>query len=446
MRKIVLSAITGIVIFSKVQAQTDTAGKNGWSMHFQLTAVSQSHPSFHARYSGPNSLADTSEKGILSVTTTLFAGRKLWKNAAFYFNPEIAGGAGLSGARGVAGFVNGETFRIGNPSPALYVARAYLQQHFALANAKYEQVADDVNQVAALVPDRRITISAGKFAISDFYDDNAYSHDPRSQFLNWSLMSNGAWDYPANTRGYTVGLVAELVEPGWAIRLSGVQVPKKANGPDLDGKIFRANGETLELEKSYHIHQLPGTVRLLGFFNNTQAVGYRNVIDQTKAGDSTNVPVFTGDADLQHYGGSKYGWGISANQDLSKNIGAFFRASWNDGKSSTWAFTEIDRSISGGVHITGDWWKRKDDHIGAAVVVNGISKAHQAFLASGLHGFIIGDGALNYGTEDVFEFYYSALLFPHIIFSADYQFVNNPAYNKDRGPVHVFAIRGHIEF
>ncbi|RFM25624.1 carbohydrate porin [Deminuibacter soli] len=447
MRKIVIAAALCISACTGVQAQLDsTAIKNGWTMHFQLTAVSQSHPSFKAQYSGPNSLVDSAEKGLLSVTTTLFAGKRLWKNAAVYFNPEIAGGSGMSGAKGIAGFPNGETFRIGNPAPALYVARAYLQQHIALANATYVQANDDINQVQAMIPDRRITISAGKFAISDFYDDNAFSHDPRTQFLNWSLMSNGAWDYPANTRGYTVGLVAELIQPGWAIRLSGVQVPKKANGPELDGKIFKANGETLEFEKSYTLGKRAGTVRLLGFFNTTQAPGYRATIKQTQQGDSTNVPVFTGDADLQHYGGSKWGWGVNANQDISDNTGVFFRASWNDGKTATWAFTEIDRSISGGIHINGNGWKRPNDHIGAAIVVNGISKDHRDFLASGLHGFIIGDGQLNYGSENIAEVYYAAQLFKHVIFSGDYQFVSHPAYNKDRGPVHVFAIRGHIEF
>lgn len=447
MKRTIFSVVTLLFTAHRhAYAQSDTSGKNGWSMHFQLTAVSQSHPSFKAAYSGPNSLVDTAEKGLLSVTTTLFAGRRLWKNAAFYFNPEIAGGKGMSGAKGIAGFPNGETFRIGDPEPVLYVARAYLQQHIALANAKYERVADDANQVAGLVPDRRITISAGKFAISDFYDDNPFSHDPRTEFLNWSLMSNGAWDYPANTRGYTVGLVAELVQPGWALRISAVQVPKKANGPVMDSKIFKANGETLELEKSYTIGKQPGTVRLLGFFNTSQAVAYRRAIDAAKQGDSSYLPVFTGDADLQHYGGSKWGWGVNVNQNISDRLGAFFRASWNDGKTATWAFTEIDKSISGGLHIDGKLWKRDNDHVGVAMVVNGISKDHRDFLRAGLHGFIIGDGQLNYGSEGIAELYYAAELFKHIIFTADYQFVNNPAYNKDRGPVHVFAIRGHVEF
>ncbi|HSZ85837.1 MAG TPA: carbohydrate porin, partial [Puia sp.] len=189
---------------------------SSWSVHFQLTVISQAHSGFKAKYSGTNSLADTPEFGATSITTTLFLGKKLWKGAAFYFNPELSGGRGLSYAVGVAGALNGETYRIGNPAPVVSVARAYLQQNIALNNSYYENVDDAANQVGGKIPSSRITISAGKFSMSDFYDKNSYSHDPRTQFLNWSLMSDGAWDYPANTKGYTYGLVAELIKPTWA--------------------------------------------------------------------------------------------------------------------------------------------------------------------------------------------------------------------------------------
>ncbi len=437
-----------LVQYSLLAQKTDTAqlSRAKWTTHFQLTVVSQGHPSFKAAYSGPNSLADTAESGVTSITSTLFIGRKLWKGAAVYFNPEIAGGKGISKATGIAGFPNGETFRIGDPTPTLYVARAYLQQHIALANAHYQAIADDANQLGGSIPDSRITLSAGKFALSDFFDDNVYSHDPRSQFLNWSLMSNGAWDYPANTRGYTLGLVAELVQPGWALRIGTAQVPVKANGPVLDKKITRANGETAELEKTYTLYHQPGTIRLLAFYNVSRAPSYTTTLDQVKAGDSSNLPIISGDEAGKQFGGKKFGWGISINQDLSSNIGSFFRASWNDGKTATWAFTEIDKSISGGLHFNGKMWKRQNDHLGAAFVINGISADHRDFLRAGFHGFMVGDGHLNYGSEGIIECYYAAQLFQHIVLSADYQFVNNPGYNKDRGPAHIFALRGHIEF
>src|SRR5580693_6378503 len=184
-----------------------------WNFHFQLTVISQAHPGFNAKYSGMNSLADTPEFGATSITTTLFLGKKLWRGAAFYFNPELSGGRGLSYALGVAGALNGETYRIGDPAPVVSVARAYLQQNIPLGKTTYEEANDDINQIAEQIPSKGITISAGKFSMSDFYDKNSFSHDPRAQFLNWSLMSNGAWDYPANTKGYTYGLVAELIKP-----------------------------------------------------------------------------------------------------------------------------------------------------------------------------------------------------------------------------------------
>ena len=258
-------------------------------------------------------------------------------------------------------------------------------------------------------------------------------------------MSNGAWDYPADTRGYTQGIVAELIKPTWAIRFSSVLVPRKANGLQLDYKVTKAHSETLELEKGWKVNR-PGTVRFLIFHTVSQAPGYRNTLNEVKIGDSTSVEVYTGVKEWKKYGGVKYGVGINAEQELSTSFGVFFKASWNDGKTATWAFTEIDRSISAGINIKGRRWRRPNDNIGIAQVINGISSDHREFLKAGLYGFIIGDGKLTYGAESITEIYYQAKI-THSFFAAfDYQFVNNPAYNKDRGPVNVFAIRGHIEF
>jgi high affinity Mn2+ porin len=231
MKKFLVTAIVLVASKQIVLAQNteDTTSKTKWTNHFQMTVIAQKHSGFKSLYSGNNSLADTVEPTATSITTTLFLGRKLWQGAAFYFNPEVSGGNGLSFAEGVAGALNGETYRVGAVAPRVFIARAYLQQHIPIGNTTYEYAADDVNQVAGKIPTSRITISAGKFAISDFYDKNAYSKDARSQFFNWSLWSNGAWDYPANTRGYTTGLVAELIKPKWAIRLSSVAVPRIAN-------------------------------------------------------------------------------------------------------------------------------------------------------------------------------------------------------------------------
>jgi high affinity Mn2+ porin len=448
-RKVILISCLLCTLSLESSAQTpgDSAAvrPNPWSVHFQLTVVSMGHFAFPATYSGKNSMVDTVEKNVTSLTSTVFLGRKLWRGAAIYFNPEISGGRGLSDATGMAGFPNGETFRIGNPAPAFYTARLYIQQTIPLGHTAYTYAADDVNQVGDSVPIRRITLSLGKFSLDDFYDDNPFSHDPRGQFLNWSLMSNGAWDYPANTRGYTQGLVAELFEPTWAIRASAVMEPRQANGPDLDNNIFDYHGLTLEAEKSFTIGSQPGTVRALGFYNLTRAPTYAKVVQEVKAGDSSLVGIFSGAA-LSHDHGAKYGWGISANQNITRDLGLFLRASWNDGKTATWAFTEIDQSISAGLQLAGKPWHRPEDHLGGAFVLNGISSGHQAFLKAGLNGFMVGDGNLTYGHEGIAEVYYAAKLFPHTYLTADYQFCNSPGYNKDRGPINIYAIRAHIEF
>lgn len=417
-----------------------------WSVHFQFTAVSQSHSSFKAKYSGMNSLSNGVERGLLTITSTAFIGRKLWRYASVYANPEIAGGQGLSGARGIAGFTNGESFRVGDPQPSLYMARYYLQQHIALSHNRYDTIDDDANEVKQIIPASRITITAGKFCLSDFFDDNDYSHDPRVQFLNWSLMSSGAWDYPANTRGYTLGLVAELKVPGYAVRGSVVQVPKLANGPWLNEKIGDVNGAVMEVEKDFTLNKRHGKISLLGFRNMVNAPSYDQTVAEIKQGDSSALGVFNGTEYSSRYHSTKYGISLNGQLELSDHIGIFFRAGYNDGKTATWAYTEIDQSAHAGLQWKGSLWKRKDDVIGIAGVINGISKPHQNFLKAGGYGFIIGDGNLTYGTENIGEIYYNAKLFTHIYLSADYQFVLHPAYNKDRGPVCVFALRGHVEF
>jgi len=428
-------------------AQTaDSARRSPWSVHFQLTVINQKHTAFKSAYQGMNSLADTVEPGATSITTTIFAGRKLWKRAAVYFDPELSGGRGLSDALGVAGALNGETYRIGDPSPVVTVARAYLQQTIPLGHDDSIQVRDDANQVAGNVPSSRITVTAGKFSMSDFYDRNSYSHDPRSQFLNWSLMSNGAWDYPANTKGYTMGLVVELTRPEWALRLSSVAVPRIANHSEMEYVFGKAHAETAEFEQQLHIGRRSGILRLLLSHTASRAPSYKEGMTALTDHDTTLLQVISGNALATSYGGHKTGIGLNLEQPLSATTGLFARAGWNDGKDATWAFTEIDQTIQGGLSINGTRWKRPQDNAGMAAVINGISAGHRAFLKAGGYGFIIGDGRLDYGYEEVLEAYYNARLFDKAWATVDYQFVNHPAYNKDRGPVHVFAIRGHIEF
>ena len=418
-----------------------------WSVHFQMTIIDQIHTAFHAAYSGNNSFADTVEPGAVSVTSTLYLGRKLWRGAAFYFNPELSGGRGLSSALGIAGALNGETYRIGDPSPVVSIARAYLQQTIPLGGADSVSLDNGKNQVGIRVPANRLVITAGKFSMSDFYDNNAFSHDPRTQFLNWSLMSNGAWDYPANTKGYTMGAQVEWIEPTWAVRLSSVAVPVVANHSEMEYVFGKAHSETAEFQHQIKLGKQPGIIRLLASYTASRAPSYQEGLAALKDGDTTLLDVISGNAKATTYGGNKTGIGLNLEQQITDNVGIFARAGWNDGKHVSWAFTEIDQTVMAGFNFDGFLWKREDDVAGIAGVINGISSDHRAFLKAGGYGFIIGDGALNYGNESILEAYYNAKLFDHVWLSVDYEFVHNPGYNKDRsGPVHVFGVRGHVEF
>ena len=429
------------------QGLLDTSNGGNWTTHFQLTVINQSHSGFRSPYSGMNSLADSVETGATSVTATLFLGRRLWKGAAFYLDPEMSGGKGLSGALGVAGALNGETYRIGDPQPVVTLARAYVQQVIPLGNDKaYEDLDDVANQVADRVPSSRLVISGGKFSIADFFDKNKYSHDPRSQFMNWSMMSNGAWDYPANTRGYTFGGVIEWINPTWALRLSSVAIAKVANHSNMEYDPGKAHSETAELEKKISINKRPGSIRLLFSYTASRAPSYAQGIQAIKTGDTTTLLVISGNGEATTFGGNKTGLFLNMEQGITDDLGIFARAGWNDGKHVSWSFTEIDQTIHAGLSLKGTKWKRADDVVGIAGVVNAISADHRAFLKAGGYGFILGDGALNYGHEATVEAYYNTRLLANFWATFDYQFVNNPGYNKDRGPVHVFAIRGHVEF
>jgi hypothetical protein len=327
------------------------------------------------------------------------------------------------------------------------VARAYLQQHIPLGNTPYSTADDDNNQVAGKIPANRLTISAGKFSISDFFDNNSYSHDPRTQLFNWSLWADGAWDYPANTRGYTMGIVAELFAEKWgAVRFSSVAVPTIANHPDLEYVFGKAHSETLEIEKRIKFGAHPGTIRLLLSHTATRAPSYTAGLAALKNGDTTTLKVIAGNAQGHAYGGHKSGIFINIEQEITGDLGFFARAGWNDGKYASWAFTEIDRTVNAGVLLKGTKWHRPYDEVCIATVFNGISSGHREFLKEGGYGFIIGDGTLNYGLENITEAYYSAQLTKSFWLTFDYQLVRNPAYNKDRGPVSVFGFRGHIEF
>jgi len=388
MKKHIIFLVALLISINITYAQ-DTVKQDKFSFHFQQTIITQYKPAFNAPYSGLNSLSPLDETQS-SITSTFFGAARLWKGAEAYFNPELSGGSGLSKTLGVAGFPNGETFRIGGAEPKIYIARLYFKQNFEWGNEK-DTIQNDVNQLGGLKSKRYFSIAIGKFGMADFFDGNNFSHDPRSQFMNWALMDNGAWDYPANTRGYVIGTTAELGQPNWTLRFAFTMVTTEANQSIWDGKIGKANTETIEYENRFSIDGQKGTVRILGFLNNGKFGDYNLAIAQNPKAPNVDT--------TQAYGRHKYGFGISADQYLTKDFGVFAKTSYNDGHTETWFFTEIDRSFTFGGVLKGTQWKRSEDELGLAFIANGLSAPHRNYLAAGGYGFLIGDGKLNYAPE-----------------------------------------------
>ncbi len=427
-------------------AQDSIQKKANWySLHAQETTVSQFRPQFNALYTGPHSQT-TWQQWATTLTSTIFSGLKLWPLAQVFVNPEISGGAGLSSAFGIAAFTNGEAFRVGSPAPKVYMARAFFRQLIPLSQERIWQD-DGENKIAQYIPKKYISFTAGKISIADYFDDNSFSHNPRTQFLSWGLMSNGAWDYPANTRGYTPSMVLEYVTEKFELRYGISMMPVTANGNVMDKNIDKANANSFEIKYKYSVKGRAGKISALAFYNTAFMGSYtaQNIISTP---DSINPNFYRNDYSIvasRQYGRSKYGLGVNIEQYVTDNVGLFARASYNDGQTETWCFTEIDKALSIGASIAGSKWKRQNDLIGIAYCVSGLSNEHAKYLANGGLGFIIGDGQLNYGHEHLFETYYSlSLLNGRCTPSFAYQFILNPAYNKDRGPINVLSIRLHF--
>jgi len=355
---------------------------------------------------------------------------------------EEAGGKGISDALGLAGFTNLDVVR--NPTLGItpYLARGLVRYTIPLGGGEVELDRGWLN-LATKGSARRLEIIAGKMSLPDLFDQNDVGTDSHLQFMNWTDDQNGAWDYAANTRGYTDGLVLRYVAPGWAVRFGEALMPKVANGLFLDADLARARASNLELELhpvffSHH----PTVVRLLSYLNVANMGSYRAAIDDYRAG-LVSVPDITA---VRRQGRKKYGFGLNLQQDLPHHFEAYGRWGWGDGHNESFAYTEVDRTGQAGVGLRGDAWKRKLDRLGAAFVVNGLSGDHREYLALGGLGFLLGDGKLNYGTERIFEGYYTAHLWRGFWASFDLQHVTNPGYNRDRGPVTVPSGRLHIDF
>jgi len=407
----------------------------------QANFIFQTHPPFHAAYSGKNSLDPNYEKATSRVLT-LYTGVRFNNSTELLIDIEEAGGAALSTGLGMAGPPNLDIVRNPLLSKAPYLGRGIIHKVFALNKDKVENQRSFLSLFDEL-PRRRLEIRFGKFSMVDFFDQNSVGSDTHFQFANWTVDNNGAYDYAADTRGYTVGLTAEFQDRNWGFRFSEALMPKVANGIDLVWRPWEVHAENFEYElRRGLIPKKDGVIRVLAFTNYANMGVYREAVAEFRAG---LVPV----PDITHHPWHitrKYGFGLNIEQNLAPNVTAFARFGWNNGKTESFAYTELDQTFAGGIGVKGAAWRRRFDRAGVALVTNAICKDHQEYLANGGLGFLLGDGALRYGRENIVETYYTAHVWRGIYVAPGLQHIVNPGYNQDRGPVLIPSFRVHLEF
>jgi high affinity Mn2+ porin len=406
----------------------------------QANFVFQTHPEFPALYSGTHSLGTHYDKATSRVMT-LYTGARLNNSTEVLVDLEEAGGSALSLGFGLAGDTNLDIVRNPLLSKAPYLGRGMFHKVFALSKDKVENQRSFLSLFDEL-PRRRLEFRIGKFSMPDFFDLNSVGSDTHFQFLNWTTDNNGAYDYAADTRGYTVGAVADFEDRNWGFRFTEALMPKVANGIDLVYKPWQAHAENFEYElRRGVIPKKSGVIRVLAYTNSANMGIYRDQV--IKASEAGTTPDIT---DHPWHITRKYGFGLNLEQNLSKYLTAFARAGWDNGKTESFAYTEVDQTFAEGVGASGAWWHRKQDRAGIAFVSNAIKKDHQNYLAAGGLGFLLGDGHLNYGRENIFESYYTVHVWRGIYLAPGIQHINDPGYNRDRGPVVVPSFRAHVEF
>ena len=425
------------------------AGPQNWNLHVQNTDIVQGYPGFAAKYSGPNSLP-TGGQTRESVSLDLMAGVRLWSGAEAHIDGLMWQGFGVNNTLGVDGFPNGEAFRLGTDVPNGAITRLFIRQTIGLGGDE-EGIDDDQLTLAGKQDISRVTITLGRFSAKDIFDNNTYANDPRTQFMNWALMANEAWDYPADAIGYTTGIAVELNQPKWTLRYGFFQMPRFSNsltgddrifkwpydGTAQDGPLLQAWGMVTEFERRYSVGSHPGVVRFLAYLNRANMGSYQDAVDS---------PIRPADINATAAFRYKYGFGLNLEQEIVKDVGVFSRLGWSDGNNQAWVFSDVDYTATGGLSVKGSAWHRPDDTVALAGVANGISKVHQEFFEAGGTGVLAGDGNLDYGWEKIIETYYDCAVWKTIHCAVDYQFVDNPAFNRDRGPVSFFGARLHWEF
>ena len=409
----------------------------------QANFISQWHPAFHSPYQGKNSLTPEAQDATSRVLT-LYTGLRLTHTTEFLCDVQETGGHGVGEALGVAGFFNLDVVRNPTLSKAPYVARLMWHQVIPLSSKK---VASDRTPYSLFneLPERRFELRFGKMSLADFFDLNTYGTDTNFQFMNWTVDNNGAYDYAADTRGFTFAALLEYHDKNYVIRFAEALMPKIANGINLDADLSRARAENIELELHGKLlkRRPAGVLRLLSFVNHANMGDYRDAINEWLANPVTPVPEITNHP-LQTT--VKYGFGANFEQPLTDWAGLFGRWGWNEGQHESYAYTEVDQTWQLGVGGNGKRWGRKNDRVGLVFVTNGISHDHALYLAYGGLGFLLGDGKLNYGRENILESYYTLHAWRGVFPSLDVQYVVNPGYNMDRGPVFVTSLRLHVEF
>jgi len=407
----------------------------------QANFIFQTHPTFHAPYSGTNSLSPKYEKATSRVLT-LYTGVRLDHSTEILVDIEEAGGQALSTGLGLAGDTDLDIVRNPLLSKKPYLARGMIHHVFALSKDKIENQRNAFSLFEEL-PRRRLEIRFGKFSMPDFFDVNSVGSDTHFQFTNWTVDNNGAYDYAADTRGYTVGATADYEDRNWGFRFAEALMPKVANGIDLVWKPWQVHAENFEYELRHgFIPKRGGVVRLLAYTNYANMGIYRQAVANFEKG-LTPIPEIT--AHPWHIT-RKYGFGVNLEQNLTHYLTAFGRFGWDNGKTESFAYTEVDQTVDIGLGAIGAWWHRKQDRAGIAFVTNAIKKDHQTYLADGGLGFLLGDGKLNYGREDIVESYYTVHVWRGIYLAPGVQHINHPGYNRDRGPVVVPSFRAHVEF
>ena len=408
-----------------------------WALNGQLTNITQKHADFNAPYSGAQSLLP---HGPTEETTdiTLMLGKRLWNGAELWATSELDQGFGFGNTLGLAGFSNGGAYKVGENTPYLRFPKLFLRQVIDLSAAS-SAVAAGPTQLAGIYAANNLTFTIGKFSVTDIFDTNSYAHDPRADFLNWTVIDAGSYDYAADPWGYTWGAALEWTQDWWTLRGGFFQLSPKPNGK-LVRINFGENSGNLELEARHDWAGHPGKIKLLAWINEGKMASYNDALlfaEQTNA-----IPAL---APVRRYS-SRPGIVLNMEQELSADVGVFARASANRPDKETYEFTDINQSLSAGLMIQGDSWSRHDDGIGMAVVENRLSGPARNYFAAGGMGVLIGDGALNYASEKIMEIFYSLCLVPGTAVSADYQHISNPAYNQDRGPVSIYGLRLHVNF